>query len=256
MSVYSGPNNDLLVTVDKSNISGLVIDSLLLYYDLGRAFSYNGTGSVLKDLSGNGRDATMYNAGGVTYSLNPAGAPSFTETRMGEFVFDGNDFGKFSSIVAGSNITVSAWCKTTDSVRENGIISHCSGGPVNLGYSVGGTKMRYHYYDTQWRSASSIASVNDGNWKNLVWTKSGTNMVMYINGVQDSTHTLNTNVSGSLVSLGCMWGPCNSDSYGAGTDGYSQAFIGSIGIIMIHGKQLTAPEVTTNFNAHRGRFGI
>jgi len=256
MSVAAGTNNDFLQTVDKSNISNLVIDSLQIYYDLGRAFSYNGSGSVLKDLSGNGRDATMYNAGGATYSSTTPGAPSFSEIRMGEFIFDGNDFGKFSSITAGNDVTVSAWCKTTNADRENGIISHCSGGPVNLGYSIAGNKMKYWYYDTTWRTASSTASVNDGNWKNLVWAKSGTNMVMYINGSQDSTHTLNSSVSGSLVSLGCLWGPCNSDSYGAGTDSYGQAFIGSIGVVMIHSKQLSSTEVTNNYRALQRRFGL
>lgn len=81
-------------------------------------------------------------------------------------------------------------------------------------------------------------------------------MVMYINGSSDSTHTLNSSVSGPLVSFGCLWGPCNSDSYGAGTDGYSQAFIGTIGTVMIHSKQLSASEVTQNYIALKRRFGI
>lgn len=254
VGVFAGPNSDISLTVNQSNISGLAIDQLQLYYDLGRAFSYNGTGATVKDLSGNGRDATMYNAGGSTYSSTTPGAPSFNENRMGEFVFDGNDFGKFSGITSSSNITVSVWCKTTNSNRENGIISHCSGGPVNLGYSIFENKMKYWYYDTTWRTASSTASVNDGNWKNLVWAKSGTSMLMYINGSLDSTHTLNSSVTGSLVSFGCLWGPCNSDSYGAGTDSYSQAFIGTIGAVMIHSKQLSASEVSQNYTAHQRRF--
>lgn len=256
MGVFAGPDNTLQTTVNLSNINGLVIDQLLLYYDLTRSFSYSGSGATLKDLSGNGRDATMYNAGGTTYSTNPAGAPTFSKIRNGEFVFDGNDFGKFSTISAGSAITVSVWCKTTNSNRENGIISHCNGGPVSLGYSIEANKMKYLYYDTQWRTVSSTASVNDGNWKNLVWAKSGTSMLMYINNSLDSTHTLNSSVSGSLVSLGCLWGPCNSDSYGAGTDTYTQAFIGSISFVMIHSRQLTAAEVAQNFNATKSRYGL
>jgi len=255
MGSLVGPDNTLQTTVNVSNINGLVIDQLLLYYDLTRSFSYSG-GATLKDLSGNGRDATMYNAGGATYSTNIAGAPTFSKNGNGEFVFDGNDFGKFSTISAGSAITVSVWCKTTNADRENGIISHCSGGPVNLGYSIHSNKMKYLYYDTTWRSNYSTASVNDGNWKNLVWAKSGTNMLMYVNNSLDSTHTLNSSVGGSLVSLGCLWGPCNSDNYGAGYDGYGQAFIGSISSVMIHSKQLSASEIQQNFNALRGRFGI
>lgn len=257
MSVYAGPNNNIQTTVDKSNVSGIVTTQLQLYYDLGRSYSYSGGGAIVKDLSGNGKDATMYNQGGVTYSLNAAGPPTFTKTRMGEFTFDGTDFGKFASITAGADFTASAWCKTTNANRENGIISHCSGGPVNLGYSIFNGQMKYWYYDTTWRTLTSTATtVNDGNWKNLVWAKSGTSMLMYINGTLDSTQTLNSSVSGSLVSFGCLWGPCSSDSYGAGFDGHSQSFIGSIAIVMLHAKQLTAGEVTQNYNAHRSRFGI
>jgi hypothetical protein len=256
MSVTVGPDIKLASTVDQVNINGLVIDQLQLYYDLGRSFSYNGTGSVCRDLSGSGRNAVMYNSGSTTYSTQPAGAPVFTSARLGEFVFDGNDFGIFPTLTAGNNITVSAWCKTTNSNRENGIISHCNGGPVNLGYSIADNKMKYWYYDTTWRTASSTASVNDGNWRNLVWAKSGTSLTMYINGSSDSTHTLNSSVTSSLVSFGCLWGPCYSDSYGAGTDFYSQAFIGSIGIVMIHQKQLSGSEVLQNFNILRSRFGL
>ena len=256
MSCFAGPNNNLLENVNVANISKIVTDQLILYYDLGRALSYSGSGATLTDLSGSGRTATLYNAGNSTYTSSPAGAPTLNKSRMGEFVFDGNDFGKFSSISAGSDITVSAWCKTTNADRENGIISHCNGGPVNLGYSIAGNKMKYWYYDTTWRTVSSTASVNDGNWKNLVWAKSGTSMVMYINGSSDSTHTLNSSVSGSLVSLGSLWGPCYTDSYAPGNDFYTQAFIGSIAIVMVHSKQLSSSEVTQNYNNLKSRFGL
>lgn len=256
MSVYAGPNNNVMLPITTINPNGLVVNQLQLYYDLTRDFTYSGTGSVIKDLSGNGRDATMYNAGGSTYSLNPAGAPTFIKNRSGEFTFDGNDFGKFSQISAGSNITVSVWCKTTNSDRENGIVSHCSGGPVGIVYQIFANKMQYKYYDAMWSSVSSTATVNDGNWKNLVWAKSGSSLEMYINGVQDSVHTLTRDQTSLLVSFGSGWGPCNSDSYGAGTDGYSQCFIGSIGMLMIHSTQLTSAQINVNYNATRSRYGI
>lgn len=243
-------------TVDKLNVNGLAISDLQLYYDLNRSFSYNGAGAIIKDLSGNGRDCTLYNSAGSTYSTNPPGAPTYTKQRTGEFQFDGNDFGKFPIITAGSSITVSVWCKTTNSNRENGIISHCNGGPVNLGYSIANNKMKYWYYDNTWRTIVSTTSVNDGNWKNLVWAKSGTSMLLYINNILDSTHTLNSSVTGSLVSLGSLWGPCMTDSYPPGSDGYSQCFIGSIGMVAIHSRQLTEAEIGQNFNATRSRYGI
>lgn len=256
MSIYAGPDNSLSRTVNKTNISGIITTNLILYYDLGRSYSYNGSGSTLSDISGNEKNATMYNAGGSTYSLNSPGAPTFNRSRMGEFVFDGNDFGKFPSISAGANITLSVWCKTTNSSRDNGIISNCNGGPVNLGYSINSNKMKYMYYDGSWKSILSTTSVNDGNWKNLVWAKQGTNMKLYINNILDSTHTLDNSVGGPLTSIGCLWGPCNSDSYGPGTDSYGSAFIGSIGIVMIYSKQLSESEIENNYFSLKSRYGL
>lgn len=261
MAAFSGPNLNTQQPVTVSNINGTITDQLVLYLDAARGLSYSGSGATWTDLSGNGRNVTFYNSGNSTYTNGTPGAPSFERGRIGEFVFDGNDFGIFAAnYTAPTNVTVSAWVKTTNSNRENGIISHCSGGPVNLGYAVLGTtgKMYYRYYDTTWRNASSTANVNDGNWKNLVWAKASTNMVMYINGAQDSTHTLNSSVTGPLRAIGSLWGPCNTldGGYPAGSDSYASAFIGSIAIIKVHAKQLSAAEVLQNYNNLRRRFGL
>ena len=212
---------------------------------------------IWNDMSGNSRNVTMYNSGNSTYTNGPCGVPSVSTSNGGTFIFDGTDFGKFNTITAGSTITISTWCKTTNSARDNGIISHCNGGPVNLGYSINSSgKMKYLYYTTSWQTATSAASVNDGNWKNLVWAKSGTSMSMYVNGALDSTVTLTGDVSGQLVSVGSLWGPCNSDSYGAGTDSYGSCFDGSISNVLIYNRQLSASEVSRNYNASKIRFGL
>ena len=214
-------------------------------------------GSTWYDSSGNNRHVTFYNAGGTTYSSVAAGAPTRTVAKQGEFTFDGlNDWGKMaSSISAGSSITVSAWLKLTDTA-DRGFLSHCSGGPVNLGYGINAGKMYYKYYSGAWLSATGTSTVNDGNWWNLVWAKSGTSMLMYVNGSLDYSTTLTASVSGPLICIGTYWGPCNSDSYGAGTDSYGSVFAGTMGSLMIHSSQLSASDVAQNFNALRGRFGV
>jgi hypothetical protein len=259
MAAFSGPNFRLQQPVTRSNINGLVIDQLALYLDTGRTLSYSGSGATWADLSGNGRNVTLYNAGNSTYTNSPAGPPSFSAARLGEFIFDGNDFGILSSdITTGADITVSAWVKTVDNARYNGIVSHCSGGPVYLRYAVYLNKMNYQYYDTQWREIVGNTNLTDGNWKNLVWAKAGTSMVMYVNAAQDSTHTLNSTVTNRPIrSIGSGWGPCDTGfGYPAGSDNYGQAYIGSIAIVMIHNKQLSATEVSRNYNSHRRRFDL
>jgi hypothetical protein len=259
MAVTGGPNNNTLLPVNVANISGLVIDNLVFYYDTGRTFSYAGNGSTWYDLSGNGRDVTLYNAGNSTYTNSPPGAPTYNSTteKTVHFTFDGNDFGKFSQITSTTNRTFSAWVKLTDNTgRENGLLSHCNGGPVGEGYAVTTGKMRYWYYSSQWNIATGTTSVNDGNWKNLVWCKSGTAHEMYINGVLDHSTTLVANVNSLLVSVGSMWGPCYSDSSPPGNDFYTQTFNGSIAILMLHSIALTADQISQNFNRLRSRFGV
>lgn len=256
MGVFSGPNLKMLNT---NNISNLVSDQLQLHYDSARSYSYNGSGSVWKDLSGNGRDLTLYNAGGTTYSTQPAGPPTYDAiSSKGVFTFDGtNDWGKFSNYTFPSAVTFSVWCKTSDtSGNRKGLISNCSGGPVGLSYEMNSSKMHYYYYTTSWQSAFGTSTINSGAWKNLVWAKSGTNMKMYINGTLDANLTLVGDVTSTMNCIAASWGPCNSDSYGAGSDAYSTVWNGSIALIKVHSKQLSATEVTQNYNNTKRRFGL
>jgi hypothetical protein len=196
----------------------------------------------------------LYNAGGTTYSASPPGPPTFSSSNGGYFVFNGTtNWGKFDQITIGSAVTVSAWIQTTN---NGGIISHCSGGPVNIAYQISSGKMYYAYYTSAWQAAIGATTVNDGKWKNCVWAKNGTNMITYINGVQDSVFTLVGDVSGPLCCVGSSYGPCNSDSYGLGTDSYASVFGGNLAVVMVHNKQLSATEVATNFNNQHFRFGL
>lgn len=253
MSVISGANNPTMATVNTVNVNGLVIDQLALYYDTGRTYSYPGTGSTWTNLTDTTNAVTLYNAGGSTYTASPPGPPTYSTNNGGIFQFNGTtNWGKFTSITAGSAITVSIWL----TAGTGGLLSHCNGGPVNLGYQISGGKMYYQYYTNSWQAATGTSTVSTGTWKHCVWAKSGTNMLMYINGVLDATITLTGDVTGPLCCIGSLWGPCYSDSYGPGTDSYGSVFSGNIGVIMVHNKQLSSTEINTNFTNQRFRFGV
>jgi hypothetical protein len=214
-------------------------------------------GAYWYDLAANAT-ATAYNAGGTTYSSVAAGTPILANEAGGALTLDGsNDWIKMASqVTMNSNCTVSAWVKFASS-GEMGLISHCSGGPVNLAYGFKSGKVWYQYYTSAWQEWSGTSSVNTGTWKNVAWVKSGTTMTTYINGVQDATTTLVGNTTGPLIAIGCKWGPCNSDSYGAGTDSYGSMFNGTISNLMLYpSKTLTAAEVKQNYDALKGRYGL
>jgi hypothetical protein len=253
MSTFYGVNNQDSSTKIVSNI---VTDNLRMYLDAGRSASYPGTGYTWTDLSGNGTNVTFYKEGGSTYTSYQAGPPAYTTSRSGEFTFDGtNDWGKFSGFTGGSAQSFSVWIKFTNG-GTMGLLSHCNGAPVNVGYQVTSGKMSYQYYTSSWQIATGTTAVNTGAWKNLTWTKNGTAMIMYINGVSDYSVTLTGDVGGNFACIGSLWGPCNSDSYGAGVDTYGTQFNGSMGMLMYYTKTLTAAEVLQNYNATKSRFGL
>lgn len=253
-TIVTGPDNSIN---NNSNVSGVVTDSLQLYYDLGRYYSYPNGGYIVRDLSGNGRDMTFYTLGGSTYSANPPQPPPYTRVKGGEFTLDGvNDFGYISSggFYPGTTFTVSAWIKTT-STDNMGILSWCNGGPVNFAAGVASGFMNMDYYTAPWQSIqSSLGGINDGNWHYLVWAVNNTNIKMYIDNNNVDDTTLVGSVNPSIRNISGKWGPCNSDSHGAGADSYWSMWNGSIGVVMVHSKQLSDTEVERHWEIFKPRF--
>jgi len=88
--------------------------------------------------------------------------------------------------------------------------------------------------------------LTQGVWYNVCVTRNGTTETkMYLNGSLDATY------SGNMPSFGTT-----TIRIGRWTDGtvYSNASIGPVSIY--YNKVLTQSEITQNFNALRGRFGI
>lgn len=252
-TISLGPDN----TINSNrNISNLVYDSLSLYYDASRSYSYDGTGAVITDLSGNGRHATLYQPITSTYSDTDPQAPLWTNDGGGSFQFNGQFFGRISTWSVSNTHSVSAWIKTTNGGTV-AILGHCSGGPVNANWSIAAGRMEFHYYYNSWNYAyGTSTTINDGTWKFVTWTSSGTTHKTYINGVIDNTTTLVGSSSYNIGSLASKWGPCMSDSYGAGTDGMNSGFNGSLGMVMVHNKTLSASEVLQNYTNTRFRFAV
>lgn len=255
-TIVTGPDNSIN---NNSNVSAVVTDSLQLFYDPARYYSYPNGGYVMRDLSGNGRDMNFYTLGGSTYSANPPQPPPFTKVKGGEFTYDGvNDFGYITSggFYAGSRFTVSAWIKTS-STENMGILSWCNGGPVNFAAGVSNGFMNMDYYTAPWQSIqSSQGGIADGNWHYLVWAVQDTNIRMYIDNNEVDDTTLVGPVSPSIRNISGKWGPCNSDSYGAGADSYWSMWNGSIGVVMVHSKQLTDTEVERHWEIFKSRYDL
>ena len=95
--------------------------------------------------------------------------------------------------------------------------------------------------------ATSTQSLNA--WYNLVITYNGTTATAYING----TSVGSSNIIWSAPGANTFFPLMAIDGTNMGTNGYAS---GSVGAFMAYNRALTADEVTTNFNALRGRYSI
>jgi hypothetical protein len=93
----------------------IVTDGLVLALDAANTKSYPGSGTVWKDLSGNGNNGTLING------------PTFDTGNLGSIEFDGvDDWTSFGNILntGTSDFTISAWVKSTSTAtgNNNGIV--------------------------------------------------------------------------------------------------------------------------------------
>lgn len=106
-------------------------------------------------------------------------------------------------------------------------------------------------YPTQLTLGTSGTDIIVGRWFHVSVTKSGSTFKTYLNGVLKFTDTV------SLVAFPSV---TNALRLGAAGDGNTGAFYyygkNNVGCVKMYNTALTADEISQNFNALRGRFGI
>ena len=211
----------------------IVTNGLVLALDPANTKSYPGSGTTWSDLSGKKNDGTI---DGATYNSD------------GYFTFDGsNDYVSLSAFSALTNFSIESWfrptsypnnysCIITDTYANNDV-------NFKLGYE-GGSNMVGGFYNGSWNKGTSVSTTLN-TWQHIVFTYDKTSMKTYSNGVLQGTvsETSNPDSGGDSVRIGRRWD-------------LSQYFPGNISVCKLYNKALTAAEVSQNFNALRGRFGI
>ena len=169
--------------------------------------------------------------------------------------FDGtNDYASAPVINLTTAGTVSAWFYKTgtgspDVTNVVDIFSNVSSDGRNgwaFGLNTSTNKIDFYIANNGGFGVEdfSTQTISNNIWYNVVVTYNGSNKIIYINGVQDSTFASGVNGNG-----GSNW------SIGARPTG-ARNFQGNIAVSQIYNRALTAAEVQQNFNALRGRYGI
>ena len=211
----------------------IATNGLILNLDPGNYISYPGSGSILYDVSGNGRIHTMTSTG---YSSANNGTIQYTSSS-------------YSSTSMGSTINVQGpwsldcWLKYTSNNYHGTTIAISNGsGSVwqfairnNTGdiWTFGGT--------TQLTYPLPVVGV----WNHYVLSVSSNILKLYINGSLYATKAVTSQTGGvSDFVIG---------DYRANNSG-NENYLGFIGPVKLYNRVITQAEVTQNYDTFRGRF--
>jgi hypothetical protein len=217
------------------------MSGLTLYLDAANPVSYPGTGTTWSDISGQGNNFTMTG----TMAYNSTGY--FTSTATAANYWSRSNFAHPTTVA-----TTEMWVQCNVGSSFDGIWSYASvgGDNDNLLYDQNNLTL----FGPSGAVLSGLA-INDGVWRNLVRvsTRSTGLEQLYINGALIFTTTISAGVNyttGGTLILGQ-----EQDSVGGNLDP-NQALEGNYSVFKIYNRALTDIEVSQNFNALRGRYGI
>ena len=243
--------------------SSIVTSGSILYLDAGSLTSYPGSGTNWFDLYSNVTGSLI---NGPTYT-SAGNASSINLDGTNDYIY----FNPSSSLTGLGAITVNMWViippnennvflYKSDANSTNGWFVEygdnvATSGQNGFGFSAvsNGSNLRYYINKSQ---------IPTGSWVNLAVTwdgvypnTSGTGVRIYVNSVLNTTTTYTylgdgthlPDTSAEPLSFG------KSEATGDNTTGY---YSGSVGIIMIYNRALSASEVSLNYNAFKSRYGL
>jgi hypothetical protein len=219
---------------------GIVRGGLLLDLDAGITASYPGSGSTWTDLSTN---STLANLSSTSYTTDAGGGISFSSSASSaNFTATLNFSGGF---------TLETWIKHTGVVstarvqRYMTIGSSPLEGPVLRHNSASNGSLHGYLFDSgnTFREIDVAGQILTNTYYHLVYTYDGTTFRLYKNNVQ----------VGTLVATVTL--PTLGTTHGLAPGG-TEYFEGNMYAARYYNRALTAAEVSQNYNALKGRFGL
>lgn len=224
----------------------IVSNGLVVYVDAANTLSYiSGSGTTVRDINGNTKNGTL--TSGTGYSSNFGGVFNF------DGVNDTINFGTGNTFFPLSSFTIDLWFQSKGTVPTTGTV------PGLFGFTYG---IRA-YFDLTNRvvfsatSGSTLQNLtythttnirDDGSWNNIVFQATPTNSYIYLNGEPKASR--------SLTWLGSTIWPTNQWVLGRDNNNANQFFTGSMASYKMYNRALSQQEITQNYNALKGRFGL
>ena len=207
--------------------ASIVTNGLILCLDPGNVKSYPGTGATWYDVSGNNNHATLVNSPTLSGKV---------------FQFNGtNQYATVASInLASSNYTVMGAARYSGaingriitSITNNWLIGHWGNSTDN-------------YYAEGWVSAVTAAATTTA-WK--VYAGTGNISLDQYSLYSSDQQLISNNAGGAAGPNGLSLGRVGFASFE-----YSTC---EVGVVLAYNRVLSSAEITKNFNALRGRYGL
>jgi hypothetical protein len=215
----------------------VVTTGLQLYLDAGNASSYPGSGTTWTDLTVNGRNGTLI------------GGPTYSSADGGSIVFDGsNDLVQCSGSFTVTAATFVAWIKRNgNQIQYDGILFSRGTNTTGMDFQVS-NQLGYTWNDAGntygWQSGLTIPN---STWCMVAISVTSTAATAYLcqaSGITTATNTVSH--ASSLI----------NDIKIAQDEFSTRYFTGNIAIAQIYDIALSADQISQNFAADRGRFGV
>jgi hypothetical protein len=212
----------------------------------GGPVTYNSTGFFdfsMNSPASNGGGQGAYNGNGFIMAANNNVVP-----LTGSFTLNAVIRRNLSVKGAGDRETIFSNGQGGDGWRfgidtgGSGILYYLIGGANGVGYQEGGF--------------GSINNLTNGNWHmmTIVFDRGAQlgsySIIGYVDGALSGTVPITSGASGNVAFSNLLLTP------GIGYAGCCDVFAGQIAVVQAYNKALTSTEVTQNFNALRGRYGI
>jgi hypothetical protein len=215
----------------------IVTSGLVLNLDAGFVGSYPTTASNWYDISGNASNGTLTNG------------PTFDSANSGSIVFDGvDDFAQCAGSFTLTSATFVTWIRRNgDQGQYDGILFSRGTNTTGMNF-FSSNQLGYHWNDAaatyNWASGLTIPNLT---WCMVAVSVTSTSATAYLCQTSGITTATNTTSHASSVL---------NDIKIAQDDAGSRFFNGNIAISQLYNRALSANEITQNFNALRGRFGV
>jgi hypothetical protein len=146
-----------------------------------------------------------------------------------------------------NNFTISAWMNSTNIAATQNILS--MNGPYFM--RIDGSKVRFNVLTDSWLFQNGTTTLSSNIWYflTMVWNGTAGTWTGYINDTQE----FSVSKSGSInAAYSNFYGYVGYTPQG----GEQSNFFGQIPVVYYYNRALSALEVSQNFNALRGRYGI